>query len=177
MNILEAFEELDALNEANLAQQFNGLFNFDGKCLGCGAEFATTEECISHMLGCDEARELLSHRDAVIKVGKSGHSIDAFNNISVLAFMKYISEQTTCELCKKPIAEIKDRRPDHKNLGKVEHKHIKDVGIGSFRGVLCNSCNTLLGKIEKLDAGDIKGVDKIKTYLDGAETKIANYKV
>ena len=95
MNFLEAFDELDALNEANFAQQFNGLFNFDGECLGCGAEFATTEECISHMLSCDKAKELLNHRNAVIKVGKSGHSIDSFNNISVLAFMKYVSEQTT----------------------------------------------------------------------------------
>lgn len=173
MNFLEAFDELDSLNEANLAQQFNGLFNFNGECPGCGDKFDDENAVATHILGCDKAKKLLSRRSAIIKVNKSGQSFDSLNNISAWAFMKYVNERTECELCHKSLADIKDRRPDHKQLSRSSQ--VQGIGTGSFRGVLCNDCNTLLGKVEKLSEKSKPGIDVIKDYLVGAREKIAQF--
>jgi hypothetical protein len=170
-NMWEATEQEynDALNEANLAQQFNGLFSFKGECPGCSTEFSSDKDCALHVLECDKAKELLSKRSAVIETKEAGHAFDCMTNISAWAFMKYVTEHDVCELCGAQLTTLDERRPDHRHLSNTSP--VNGAGTGYFRGVLCNSCNLMLGTFEKKKLD----IDKIAAYLNSAGTKISDF--
>lgn len=159
----------EVLTEANPAQQLNGMFGFNRECPGCGMKFTADKDCAIHALDCEKAKELLSKRSAIVRVSTTGHDFDYMPNISALALIKYINEHAVCEICGTPLSTLDDRRPDHKHLS--DTSPVPGVGRGSFRGVLCNSCNLMLGTFEKKKLD----INKIATYLNNASAKIAQF--
>ena len=55
-----------------------------------------------------------------------------------------------CELCNHPNRKVK-----------ADHQH----GTFKFRGWLCDSCNTSIGKLGQSEGDDIKGLEKALLYL------------
>ena len=158
-----------ALNEANFAQQLKGFLGFKKgmSCPGgCGKHFSTKADYEKHINSCSKIQDILYHRKAVILANKSGWKADMLSNISALAFIAYINKHTKCELCGNELA-IKKRRPDHVHVKDSEVR--RGTGEGGFRGVLCDECNTALGKFEKI------GRDRINEYLDKASIKIEQF--
>ena len=166
---MELYEELSTLNEANFTQQLKGFLSFRNgmSCPGgCGKQFNAKADYEKHINSCTKIQDILYHRKAVIMANKAGWSADVLSNISALAYIAYINKHAKCELCDAPLT-IEHRRPDHEHTSNSEAG--RGTGEGGFRGVLCDKCNTALGKFEKI------GVKKINDYLNNASAKIEQF--
>jgi len=75
-------------------------------------------------------------------------------NINIKDLEEYRQKQQTCEICGKHINEIKTEKNQFKQLC-IDHDH----QTKKFRGLLCISCNRMLGWYENNNK-------KIKKYLD-----------
>lgn len=154
MNFLEALEELDQLNEVNLTHQIRGNLSFkynNGKCPGCGTQFTDKNDYRNHLANDCEAAETKRALDALparVKIGHGGRSWDTLTNINAGDFRNYIKTHNVCEIC----GNDKELHPDHKHAEDGSH-------TGTFRGVLCNKCNLLLGQLEPR-------LDTVLNYLD-----------
>ena len=145
MNFLEAFDELDLLNEANLRHQVPPRIKYgrvNGKCPACEKHFSDPDTYEQHIINDKECRdEIIATAPARIKVGKKGHSYDEMTNITAAGLLDYMAKHQVCEICgdNSPEAGI---HPDHIHANDSSH-------LGTFRGVLCTQCNLLLGQIER----------------------------
>lgn len=167
MNFLEAFEELDQLNEVNLEHQIRARLSYkynNGKCPGCGKQFGKDgkDEYNRHLANeCEDkaVRKVFNELPARVKVGHDGRTWDILTNINAGDFREYVKMHDKCEIC-----GSNDRlRPDHSHPANGSNE-------GIFRGVLCEKCNHLLGKIEaRVAAQNIVAlddyVDALNTYL------------
>ena len=167
MNFLEAFDELDTLNEEALTeaspeQQIGGFLSYSfnkGRCPGEGCEkkfprkrgTSAKAQYIDHVLSCDKVKDTLYKRPALIYTKNADEVADVLDNISAGKLIDYINTNNKCEICGIEL-ERTDLRVDHKHAQEVERKHGYRVG-GTFRGMLCNQCNLLLGQIETRASG------------------------
>jgi hypothetical protein len=173
MNFLEAFDELDELNEASDHYRIPPRIKFSqvgGKCpaKGCIHEFDNKREYEQHITdGCNKVKNMLAKMPARIKVGKAGHSYDELTNITEEDMLKYLSEHSACEICGK----TGDIHPDHKHANDGSH-------TGTFRGVLCNQCNLLLGQLERRIGSNSLPCEEYLTnilrYLNRGEKWVTN---
>ena len=69
------------------------------------------------------------------------------------AQLKY--QDNRCDGCRKPFTDMNDYRIDH------QHR----LSIKVVRALLCNSCNLLLGQVEKLQR-DKKLFDRLQLIID-----------
>lgn len=162
-------QNTEVLNEANSEQQLRGFLRFRKgmSCPGgCGKILNTEADYKKHINNCTEIHNILYCRPAVALAKEEGWDADLLKNISALAYLAYINKHMECEICGKELS-IEDRKPDHKHSKETERKH--RTGEGSFRGVLCDNCNRLLGKFEKIGRDT---VSKYFNYLEEADTKI-----
>lgn len=153
MNFLEVFDMLDNLyseleenyDQSKIPWPFT-CWNTGGVCPGCGEIHDKDKATYSkHLTTCGKFKNLMSRLDpeAIIKVGKKGHSFDHMQNISAGDLDSYITNNNnSCEIC----GDTTERHPDH------DHNNLK------FRGVLCTNCNLNLGWFEQHRNG-------IKNYL------------
>lgn len=182
MNFLEAFDELDALNEASNQYQIPDSFKYrrvGGICPGCHQKIAGATAYEQHITGffrkndtgksewiegCADALKLIADTDmpAKVKVGKAGHSYDNMTNISAAELLKYRATHRACEICGTKACADAELVYDHEHSNNGEHS-------GKFRGVLCNQCNLLLGQLER--AIDKQNSLPIEEYLN----KITRY--
>jgi len=162
MNFLEAFKELDELNEASNQYQIPYELKYrqvQGDCPGCGKHFEKAEEYEQHITGfyrknangkfewidgCEDALKAIENTNMPgrIKVGKKDHSYDEMTNITAADLIRYKAKCKACEIC--GARELQDTELVY------DHEHSKDGShSGAFRGILCKSCNTLLGQLER----------------------------
>ena len=162
-------QNAEILNEANSEQQLRGFLRFKKgmHCPGgCGKILNTKSDYKKHINSCNNMHQILYCRPAVILANKEGWNADLLPNISALAYLAYVNKQEKCELCGKGLL-IDSRRPDHKRSEESERRH--ETGEGKFRGVLCDTCNMMLGNLEKIGRDTIS---KYFNYLDEADAKI-----
>lgn len=165
MNFLEAYSKLDILNHSLLQYTIPPAYKYTktkGVCPGCKTTHKSQEEYERHVIkDCAKAKSLFdsTNMPARIKVGKAEHSFDILTNITEKELIDYMVDHQRCEIC-----------------GGVgvhpDHRHSKDgTHSGTFRGVLCDDCNLLLGRLES----EFRGLSyddyllKIKWYLDRGE--------
>ena len=172
MNFLEAFDELSKLSEASDHYRIPPHLKFsrvNGKCPGCFTEFDKQQEYEQHLMqDCNKVLTSLK-MPARVKVGKKGHSYDELTNITEEEMLDYVAKHPTCEICGDNTVGV---RPDHKHNKDSSHS-------GTFRGVLCNRCNLLLGALERkighsnsLPYGEY--LANMKRYLDRGEKWTTN---
>lgn len=194
MNFLEAFDELDRLDEASNQYNIPDELKYNkqkGNCPGCGEHFNTAKDYEQHITGyyklndkneyewidgCEEALKAIeaTNMPARTKVGKAGHSHDEMNNISAADLLRYKAKHRTCEIC--GAREKKDTELVY------DHAHAKDGShSGQFRGILCNQCNLLIGQLERSISKQNsmpydEYLSKIARYLLRAEDWVINPK-
>ena len=152
--------------------QDNGKKSKEVPCLGrdngCSDTFTGAKPYSKHIVACDAARPHLTHK-AVVKNKKHDHNMDSLANITAGNLITYIETHDTCELCG-TVLELSERRPDHEHSDKGSR--VNGKGEGRFRGVLCDRCNTALGKLEDL----LMDSELLKEYSPaGKMRRIYNY--
>lgn len=159
MNFVEAFEELDRIQEGtNHAKSLHPIFSFEntcGICPGCGQQFSDSRSSyIGHLNKCTSFKDIkFSVAPIAALTGEKEGVI--LQNISKENLFQYRDQIDKCEICHTPF-ESRKKNIDH------DHK------TNYFRGILCRNCNTMLGWLENHE-------DAIQTYRTNAKNKIADY--
>ena len=130
-----------------------------GEADGCAESFLDIDEYNAHIVNCKKARKYFNY-PARIKNKKAERRLDIIENKTAGELLNELDQHTKCELCEVPI-DMEARRPDHYHL----EVGANGVGNGHFRGILCDRCNTFMGKLEKLLIDDGVNIDKITEYL------------
>lgn len=135
---------------------------------GCDATFTKADHYNKHIVTCKAAIPHLTH-NAVVKDKERGHNADSLANITAGNLITYIETHPNCELCG-AVLDLSKRRPDHEHSD--EGSRVNGKGEGRFRGVLCDRCNTALGKLEDL----LRDSELLKEYSPaGKMRRIYNY--
>lgn len=159
MNFLEAFEELNKIDESSSQHYVPPEFKYRAKnktCPGCGRnDFKDAQEYEQHILGfydkeynwvngCAKAIEAIADMQtpAKIKVGKKDHSYDEMTNMTTGQLVKYRAKNRSCEICGAKEGPNIKLVCDHEHTPGSSHS-------GTFRGILCSQCNLLLGQLER----------------------------
>ena len=158
MNFLEAFDELDNIQEGiDHAKSLHPIFSFEntcGICPGCGRQFPE-RGYPRHLSVCTSFKQEVKPRVAAIAALTDEKEGIILKNISKENLLQYRNQSVKCEICDK------DLNNHNKN---IDHDH----NTSYFRGILCHSCNSRLGWLENHE-------NKIQEYCAKAESKIADY--
>lgn len=101
-----------------------------------------------------EVREMAAEARRKKYLNKKVRKFGIELNITNSELEKYRKTHTVCEICGKP-EKTDTTGSGCSNRLSIDHNH----STGEFRGLLCNSCNRILGYYEK-------NRDRIEEYLD-----------
>jgi len=126
------------------------------KCKNCGKIMT---EKIGRGITCSKDCRI-NNKPIYVKSLKDGKLYKS--NITKVQLDQYRQKQQCCEICGKTLEQIKNERHSFNKLC-MDHNH-KTL---EFRGLLCLTCNSVLGNFEKYE-------DKFLQYLDikGRQYKI-----
>ena len=160
MNFLEAFDELDNIQEGiDHAKSLHPIFSFEntcGICPGCGRQFPDRSgSYLKHLNVCTPFKQDVKPRVATIAALTNKKEGIILKNISKENLLQYRDQSVECEICGTQISD------HNKN---IDHDH----NTNYFRGILCGNCNSKLGWLENHE-------ESIQGYRAKAENKIADY--